>query len=95
MVRGRSSAICVKNSDASFPQSIECLRAGHFMNKVPIDIKWVWMAFFILYDVCIPDLVKYGLRCQSKQSLVRYSLKKRNRPDAAVPESGRFPWNLL
>ena len=85
VVSSGCGALGIKNANPSFLEPIKSLRTGHFMDEMTVNIKRVGMAFFVLYDVVIPDFIKNGLRCQSKQSLVRCSLKKRNRPYAALP----------
>ena len=43
-------------------QSLEGLRAGDFMDKMPVDIQQTGAAFLDIDDVAIPDLVKQCAR---------------------------------
>ena len=58
--------VVIRNSDGLFrsphfatshTQTFECLRRGHFVNEVAIDIQKTSAVFGLLDDVCVPDFV--------------------------------------
>jgi len=51
-----------ENTDAPLPQAVECLRAGHLVDIVPVNVKYIGTALYGLHRMCIPDLVKQRSR---------------------------------
>ena len=58
--------VVIRNSDgffrsahfaASHTQTFECLRRGHFVNEVAVDVQQAGAVFGLLDDVCVPDFV--------------------------------------
>ena len=49
------------NGPAGIAQTFECLRAGHFVNKVPVDVNQAGTVILAMHNMRIPDFVKKGL----------------------------------
>ena len=49
------------NAPASIAQTFESLRAGHLVNKVPVDVNQAGTVVLAMHDMGIPDFVKKGL----------------------------------
>lgn len=58
VVGGGGGAVDVEHLDTAFPESIECLGAGYFVNKMTVDEYGIWIAGDAFDDVSIPDLLK-------------------------------------
>src|SRR5690606_7485595 len=58
MVGGCSSARRIKYGYASLANAGKCLRTRYFMNKMPVDVENIRVAFALFHDVCVPDFVE-------------------------------------
>ena len=47
--------------EVTSPQAFEGLRAGHLVNKVPVDVNQAGTVILAMHNMRIPDFVKKGL----------------------------------
>ena len=64
VVSNSKCAIGGTNLAASIAQAFKSLWAGHFMDKVPVDIDQTGAVILAMHNMCIPYLVKKGLGCR-------------------------------